>query len=127
MDLNVDVIDERPSAAERATIDAVLGDLPLVLDADANGTGILPPGSPQAKLQRSRLLPALHAVQARTGWISPAAVRYLSERLGVPRAEIFGVASFYALFAMEPRPPVVVHVCDDLACLAAGADRQCAR
>jgi NADH-quinone oxidoreductase subunit F len=31
------------------------------------------------------------------------------------------VASFYALFSLEPQPPVVAHVCTDVACLAAGA------
>jgi NADH-quinone oxidoreductase subunit F len=35
------------------------------------------------------------------------------------------VASFYALLSLNPRPPRVVHVCDDIACLARGADRVC--
>jgi hypothetical protein len=49
------------------------------------------------------------------------ALGYLCERLHVPPAEAYGVATFYALFALAERPPVV-HVCDDLACHAAGAD-----
>jgi NADH-quinone oxidoreductase subunit F len=43
----------------------------------------------------------------------------------VPPAEAFGVASFYGLFSMKPRPPVVTHVCDDIACLTRGADALC--
>jgi NADH-quinone oxidoreductase subunit F len=39
----------------------------------------------------------------------------------VAPAEAYGVASFYALFSMEPRPPRVLHVCVDLACRMAGA------
>ena len=65
---------------------------------------------------RHMLLPALHAVQARVGWISKGALNYVCERLGVPPAEAYGVAGFYALLALEERPPRVAHVCDDVAC-----------
>ena len=41
-------------------------------------------------------------------------------------AEAYGVATFYALFATTPRPPVVAHVCDDIACRLAGAEEICA-
>jgi NADH-quinone oxidoreductase subunit F len=71
------------------------------------------------------LLPALHAVQDRIGWISQPALNYISRRLAVPPAEAYGVATFYALYATKPRPPVVAHVCDDIACRLAGAERVC--
>jgi NADH-quinone oxidoreductase subunit F len=71
------------------------------------------------------LLPALHAVQDRMGWISRGALEYVSTRLSVPPAEAYGVASFYALLATEPRAPLVAHVCDDIACKLAGADETC--
>jgi NADH-quinone oxidoreductase subunit F len=45
----------------------------------------------------------------------------------VPPADAHGVASFYALLPLTPRPPVVAHVCDDLACRLAGAERICER
>ncbi|MGI8696208.1 MAG: NADH-ubiquinone oxidoreductase-F iron-sulfur binding region domain-containing protein, partial [Mycobacteriales bacterium] len=38
----------------------------------------------------------------------------------------YGVATFYALFATEPRPPRIVHVCTDIACNARGAGALCA-
>ena len=76
--------------------------------------------------QRHRLLPVLHAVQNRIGWISPGAINYVALRLDVAPAEVYGVASFYGMFALEPRPPVVAHVCDDIACLTRGADKLCA-
>ena len=62
----------------------------------------------------------LHAVADRIGWISPGALNYVGERLGVAPAEVYGVATFYALFSTTPRPPRVVHVCDDIACICAG-------
>ena len=94
--------------AEREAVDSLLG-----ARSEAHGLA--------ARERRHLLLPALHAVAERVGWISAGAVNYLGERLTVPPAEIYGVATFYALFATEPRPPFVAHVCDDIACMDAGA------
>jgi NADH-quinone oxidoreductase subunit F len=101
----------QPSPAEREAIDAVVG-LPVTPDP-VRGT-------------RHLLLPALHAVQARAGWISPGALRHICDRLGVPPAEAYGVASFYMMFSTRERPPVVAHVCDDIACRVAGGQDLCA-
>ena len=82
-------------------------------------------GGHEARSRRDLLLPALHAVQSRIGWISQPALAYICRRLTVPPAEAYGVATFYALFATTPRPPVVAHVCDDIACRLAGAEELC--
>ncbi|MCE2530959.1 MAG: NAD(P)H-dependent oxidoreductase subunit E [Acidimicrobiia bacterium] len=66
--------------------------------------------------RRHLLLPSLHALQDGIGWISPEALAELCARLEVPRAEAFGVATFYALLRTEAGPRTVVHVCDDIAC-----------
>ena len=66
------------------------------------------------------LLPTLHAVNDRVGWISPPAIDHIAERLDVSPAEVYGVASFYALFSLGPAPTRQVHVCTDLACRADG-------
>jgi NADH-quinone oxidoreductase subunit F len=112
-------VDLKPIAArandvERAVVDGVI-DTPVAR----------PETIAAAHAVRHLLLPALHAIQARFGWISPGALGYACERLGVPPAEGYGVATFYALFALEERPPTVVHVCDDIACKAAGAEAIC--
>ena len=65
--------------------------------------------------------PALHALQSSVGWISEGGLNYVCERLSVPPADAYGVATFYAMFSVEPRPGTVVHVCDDLACRVVGA------
>jgi NADH-quinone oxidoreductase subunit F len=75
--------------------------------------------------RRHLLLPVLHAVQDRIGWISPGALNYVALRLDVAPAEIHGVASFYGMFSLQSRPPVVAYVCDDIACFSLGADRLC--
>ncbi|HEV2101871.1 MAG TPA: NAD(P)H-dependent oxidoreductase subunit E, partial [Candidatus Acidoferrum sp.] len=47
--------------------------------------------------RRDLLLPVLHSVQSRIGWLSPGALNYVSVRLDVPPAEVHSVASFYDL------------------------------
>ena len=112
------------TSAERAAIDAVL--LP-----SHPAPGTVAPGTEAPSTQylapstRNLLLPALHAAQACEGWISEGALNYICERLSVPPADAYGVASFYSLFSLKPRPPLVAHVCDDIACRAKGAEAIC--
>jgi NADH-quinone oxidoreductase subunit F len=75
--------------------------------------------------KRTFLLPVLHAIQNRIGWISPGALNYASRVLDVPPAEAFGVADFYGLLSTKEQPPAVAHVCDDIACKVKGADLLC--
>src|SRR3954470_6861940 len=122
MDLHV--IGPLASPAERAAVDAVLG--PAVSGwrggiRDTPTEGHVARGGHDARSRRDLLIPVLHAIQSRVGWISQPALNYVARRLTVPPAEAYGVASFYALFATSPRPPIVAHVCDDLACALAGA------
>ncbi len=88
-----------------------------------------PPSGPEGlavtAARRHLLLPVLHALQSRVGWISPGGLGEACRRLHVPPADAFGVASFYALFSTSPRPPRVVHVCDDVVCAARGAGALC--
>jgi NADH-quinone oxidoreductase subunit F len=121
--------DAAPTDAERAAVDEVLGPPDSVWDGAAEPgarDGHLARGGHAARGRRHLLLPVLHAIQARAGWISPGALNYVCRRLTIPPAEAYGVASFYALFSLEPQPPVVAHVCTDVACLAGGADELCA-
>lgn len=73
---------------------------------------------------RHQLLPVLHAVNDQVGWVSRGAINYIAQRLDIAPAEIYGVASFYALFSMTQRPRRQVHVCIDLACRAAGGPKE---
>ncbi|MCZ7534090.1 MAG: NAD(P)H-dependent oxidoreductase subunit E [Acidimicrobiia bacterium] len=79
-------------------------------------------GFHKAASQRHLLLPALHAVQDAIGWVSHGAINYISERLTLGPAEAYGVATFYDLIATDEQPARVAHVCDDIACKAAGVD-----
>src|SRR5262245_58801818 len=106
MDLHV--IGPLASPAERAAVDAVLGPPEsgwVGGRRDSAVDGHAAQGGHAVRAKRSQLLPALHAVQSRIGWISQPALNYISRRLAVPLAEAYGVATFYALYATTPRPP----------------------
>ena len=110
-----------PSAAERDAVDAVLGRPSTAWEGAARGSdGHSSRSGHAARSQRHLLLPLLHELQGRVGWISAPALGYVCRRLTIPPAEAYGVASFYALFALEPRPPRVAHICTDIACMCRG-------
>ncbi|MFO0954189.1 MAG: NAD(P)H-dependent oxidoreductase subunit E [Isosphaeraceae bacterium] len=118
------------TADERAAVDSVLGPPASAWaggarDVEAEGHGTLL-GGHAARSRRDLILPALHAVQARFGWVPPGALDYICRRLTVPPAEAHGVVTFYHLFSLTPQPPSVAHVCDDLACRLKGAEELCA-
>jgi NADH-quinone oxidoreductase subunit F len=113
-----------PTPDERAAVDEVLG---APESGWAGGErrdvdGHVARGGREVRERRHLLLPALHALQHRVGWISEGGLTYVSERLRIAPAEAYGVATFYAMFSTEPRPSTVLHVCDDIACRVAGAN-----
>jgi NADH-quinone oxidoreductase subunit F len=110
--------------AERSAVDACVG--PPTSRWDGGGRvsteDSRTASSGHAQRQRRHLLlPALHAAHRRIGWITEGALTYICERLDIPPAEAYGVATFYALLSMTPRPRRVLHVCDDVACQCRGA------
>ena len=126
MDLHLTAAKASPE--EQAAVDALLGKVENGWSEGSQqvvreGRAALD-GQP-AHSKRHLLLPVLHAIQERIGRISPGALNYASLRLGVPPAEAHGVASFYEMFSLTPRPPVVAHVCDDIACITRGAEALC--
>ena len=120
--------DSKPTDDERAAVDALLGPPESSWEgADRSDADLRwARGGREARDRRDLLLPGLHAVNDRIGWISEGALDYLCRRLTVPPAEAYGVATFYARFSVEPRPATVLHGCTDLACAAAGAPELCA-
>uniref|UniRef100_UPI001ABFD61A NAD(P)H-dependent oxidoreductase subunit E n=5 Tax=Streptomyces TaxID=1883 RepID=UPI001ABFD61A len=121
--------DSKPTDEERAAVDALLGPPESAWEGadDRTDTDLRwARGGREARERRDLLLPGLHALNDRVGWISEGGLDYLCRRLTVPPAEGYGVATFYAMFAVKPRPATVVHVCTDLACAARGSAQVCA-
>ncbi|MFD6950939.1 NADH dehydrogenase [Nocardiopsis sp. TSRI0078] len=116
-------LDEAPTTAEREAVDSVLGPPESGWDGGTRQDTDLryARGGHSARDRRDLLLPALHAVNDRVGWISRGALDHICRRLTIPPAEAYAVASFYAMFATHERPRRVVHLCTDIACAAAGS------
>jgi NADH-quinone oxidoreductase subunit F len=113
-----------PTNDERAAVDALLGPPQSAWDGGERGgsrDSRVAFGGRDTRERRHLLLPALQALQSRVGWISETGLDYVCTRLGVPPADAWGVATFYALLSTTPRPPRVLHVCDDVACRCKGA------
>jgi NADH-quinone oxidoreductase subunit F len=111
-----------------AAVDGVLGDPASLWEGGSRQPedDHIAFGGHAARARRPLLLPVLHAIQDRVGWVSRGALEYACRRLSIPPAEAYGVVSFYARFALDERPALALHVCDDIACKCAGADELCA-
>ncbi|WP_062430191.1 NAD(P)H-dependent oxidoreductase subunit E [Herbidospora daliensis] len=117
--------DAEPTAEERAAVDALLGAPSSAWDGGDRTEFDLRFATQAPRVARDRrdlLLPALHAVNDRVGWISEGTLDYICRRLTIPPAEAYSVATFYSLFSVKPRQARVLHVCTDLACAAKGAE-----
>ncbi len=123
--MDIHVLDARPTDDERDAVDSLLGPAQSGwgggerTEADEH---VAFGGRQATKDVRPQLLPALHAVNDRVGWVSRGALNYIAQRLTIPPAEVYGVLTFYALLSSTPRPPRIVHVCADLACRAEGGE-----
>lgn len=67
------------------------------------------------------LIPVLHAVQQLFGYLPEEELHTISEGLDIPMTEIYGVASFYHLFSLEPKGEHVIKVCLGTACYVKGS------
>lgn len=75
---------------------------------------------PRYPHKKSLVLPSLWMVQYQEGHISSEALSYLAERLDLPQAHLYSVASFYTMFTFEPIAPYHIQVCKTLSCELCG-------
>jgi NADH-quinone oxidoreductase subunit E len=71
--------------------------------------------------RRSALLPILFLLQAEDGYVSPAGVAQVAELLGLTKAEVGAVATFYTMFRRRPVGKYLVSVCKTLPCQLRGS------
>jgi NADH-quinone oxidoreductase subunit E len=64
----------------------------------------------------SGLIPILQAIQHEYQYLPEEVLTYVATSLDVPPARVFGVATFYAHFALEPKGRHVIRICDGTAC-----------
>jgi NADH-quinone oxidoreductase subunit E len=73
--------------------------------------------------RRSAVLPALYLVQDQQGYITANGIRHVAELLGITRADVEDVVSYYTMFYTRPVGKYVVNVCRTLSCAINGAER----
>ncbi len=94
----------------------------------------LPPLTEQTRLEareiiarypvaRSALLPMLHLVQSYQGYVSPEGVALCAEELGLTKAEVGAVATFYTMYKRRPTGRHLVSVCTNTLCNVLGGKR----
>ncbi|SCE83960.1 NADH dehydrogenase subunit E [Micromonospora coriariae] len=73
-----------------------------------------------ADRSRSALLPLLHLVQSEEGYVSPAGVAFCAEVLGLNKAQVGAVATFYTMYKRKPTGDFLVSVCTNTMCNVLG-------
>ena len=72
---------------------------------------------------RAALLPAIYVAQREFGWLSPEAYEAVADLLGVPKATVRGVATFYAMYKQKPMGRHLIQLCTNVSCMILGAER----
>lgn len=73
--------------------------------------------------QIGALIPILQEIQRFYGYISKQNMSLVAQALRIPESEVYGVASFYSQFYLEPRGENMIRVCQGTACHVRGADK----
>ncbi len=71
---------------------------------------------------RSALLPLLHLMQAEEGYLTQDGIEFCAERLGLAKAEVTAVASFYSMYKHHPVGDYHVGVCTNSLCGVMGGN-----
>ncbi|HIW61951.1 MAG TPA: NADH-quinone oxidoreductase subunit NuoE [Candidatus Stackebrandtia excrementipullorum] len=73
--------------------------------------------------QRSALLPMLHLVQSHDGYVSPDGIAFCSEKIGITKAQVAAVSTFYTMYKREPTGDFLVSVCTNTLCDVMGGQK----
>lgn len=68
------------------------------------------------------LIPLMQEAQNIMGYLSRETMKFLADRMNVPAAEIYGVATFYSMFRLKPQGKHIIRVCKGTACHVSDAD-----
>lgn len=66
-------------------------------------------------------IPLLADVQREYGYVAQEAVEYVARKMDISASEMFGVATFYAMFRLQPEGKYVIRVCRGTACHVQGS------
>lgn len=71
---------------------------------------------------RSAIMPMLHLIQSRDGFVSPKGIEFVAEKLNLTTSEVFAVATFYSQYKRKPVGEYHVGVCTNTLCAVMGGD-----
>jgi NADH-quinone oxidoreductase subunit E len=71
---------------------------------------------------RSALLPMLHLVQSDQGYVSPDGIAFCADFLGLTKAQVAAVVTFYTMYKRKPTGEYLVSVCTNTLCGLMGGD-----
>ncbi len=77
----------------------------------------------QYSADKENLIMILQAIQNAYNYIPKPTIAYLSVKTGVPVSQIYGVATFYKSFSLEPRGKNIIYVCLGTACHVRGGGK----
>jgi len=72
---------------------------------------------------KENLIMILQAIQRKYNYLPQPALTYLSTKIGIPYSKIYGVATFYSTFSLEPRGRNIISICLGTACHVRGGER----
>lgn len=75
------------------------------------------------EVKEGELINILHEAQDIFGYLPEELQLFISRKLGITAAKVFGVVTFYSFFTMEPKGKHVISVCMGTACFVKGADK----
>jgi NADH:ubiquinone oxidoreductase subunit E len=72
---------------------------------------------------QENLIMIIQAIQRRYNYVPKPTLTYLATKIGVPLSQVYGVATFYSTFSLEPRGRNIVSICLGTACHVRGGER----
>ena len=85
--------------------------------------GLLEPILLEYQSQKGAVIPILQRAQDIYGYLPEEAMNEIAKKSGLSISQLYGVATFYAQFHLEPRGRHIIHVCDGTACHVSGAPK----
>jgi NADH-quinone oxidoreductase subunit E len=95
---------------------------PSVFGADVRAAAQELIGRYPAGQGRSALLPILHLVQSEQGYVSADGIAFCADILGLAKAQVAAVATFYTMYKRKPTGEYLVSVCTNTLCGVLGGD-----
>jgi NADH-quinone oxidoreductase subunit E len=94
------------------------------MNTEDNGTvdlALMEPIFEKYQGQEGALIPILQTAQGIYGYLPPEVLQVIADRLEIALGKVYGVATFYSQFYLEPRGRHILHLCDGTACHVKGS------